>query len=110
MTRCCSHAPSAPNDSARFVSTALATLAGMAGGAFKVLALDTRIANIAAAAPGRVTSSTRATSGVPIQGKYKEYALNPYCPARARDLVDCLSEKMFAGSKCKAEMEVEADE
>ena len=40
----------------------------------------------------------------------KEYALNPYCPACARDLVDCLSEKMFAGSKCKAEMEVEADE
>ena len=28
----------------------------------------------------------------------------------ARDLVDCLSEKMFAGSKCKAEMEVGADE
>ena len=42
--------------------------------------------------------------------KYKEYALNPCCPACARDLVDCLSEKMFAGSKCKAEMEVEADE
>ena len=42
--------------------------------------------------------------------KYKEYALDPYCPACARDLVDCLSEKMFAGSKCKAEMEVEADE
>ena len=40
----------------------------------------------------------------------KEYALNPCCPACARDLVDCLSEKMFAGSKCKAEMEVEADE
>ena len=28
--------------------------------------------------------------------KYKEYALNPCCPACARDLVDCLSEKMFA--------------
>ena len=52
-------------------------------------------------AAGLWTSSAR---------KYKEYALNPYCPACARDLVDCLSEKMFAGSKCKAEMEVEADE
>ena len=42
--------------------------------------------------------------------KYKEYALNPYCPDCARDLVDCLSEKMFAWSKCKAEVEVKADE
>ena len=41
--------------------------------------------------------------------KYKEYALNPCCPACGRDLVDCLSEKMFARSKCKAKMEVGAD-
>ena len=40
--------------------------------------------------------------------KYKEYALNPYCPECGRDLVDCLTE--FAWSKCKAKTEVEADE
>ena len=51
-------------------------------------------------AAGLWTSSAR---------KYKEYALNPYCPACARDLVDCLSEKMFERSKCKAKMEVGAD-
>ena len=44
-----------------------------------------------------------------VARKYKEYALNPCCPACGRDLVDCLSEKMFAGSKCKAKMEVGAD-
>ena len=42
--------------------------------------------------------------------RYKEYALNPYCPDCRRDLVDCLPDKMFTWSKCKAEMEVEADE
>ena len=41
--------------------------------------------------------------------KYKEYALNPYCPNCGRDLVDCLTESS-SWSKCKAVMEVEADE
>ena len=40
--------------------------------------------------------------------KYREYALNPYCPNCGRDLVDCLTE-YSSWSKCKAK-EVEADE
>ena len=45
----------------------------------------------------------------PVPVETGAYALNPCCPACGRDLVDCLSEKMFARSKCKAKMEVGAD-
>ena len=41
--------------------------------------------------------------------RYKMYALNPCCPRCERDLVDCLSERVFAWSKCKAERGVQAD-
>ena len=62
--------------------------------------MEVRVFTISGIAAGLWRSSAR---------KYKEYALNPCCPACARDLVDCLSEKMFARSKCKAKMEVGAD-
>ena len=65
-----------------------------------IAVMEVRVFTISGIAAGLWRSSAR---------KYKEYALNPCCPACGRDLVDCLSEKMFARSKCKAKMEVGAD-
>ena len=60
---------------------------------------------LAMAAFGLIIGVTFVWSQVAHERMVKRYALNPCCPDCGRDMVDCLSERRFQWSKCKAMQE-----